>query len=140
MVYNMTSLTSEGEDSDADEELRHAVSLNPGVSSVEMVSTRLTNVGVYSLMSCHQLTHLTIVNTDMFQVDWDEGVSVVLAECGHHLVTLVLDRFKHVDIGYIGSHCHKLTKLQLTHVVHYGKLLHLNDTHFLHLEELTLGR
>ena len=127
VIFNISMLTCEGEKDQVDEVLRSAVSMVTRVTSIKMTGTRLTNTGLYPLMNCHHLQHLHIINTDMFQVDFDEGLSPILVEVGSSLTTLELDRFKHVDISFLGRHCTKLKKLSLSHVVHYGTLLALAE-------------
>ena len=120
-------MTCEGDDTDTDQQLRYAISLNPGVTSINIEATNLSSAGLYSFMSCQHLQDLHITNTDLFLVDFDEGVAPVLSVCGHSLVSLSLDKFKHVDIGFIGTHCPKLKFLALEHIIYYGKLFVVNE-------------
>ena len=122
-LFNISLLTAESEQDPVDDELRSAVMMNPAVTGVRMLSTKLSNSGLYSLMNCKSLTYLNITNTDLFRVDFDEGIMPVLTECGHNLETLILDRFKHVDIGSVGKLCPKMKKLSLSHIVHFSQLL-----------------
>ena len=89
-------------------------------------------------MGCHNLQHLNLANTDMFRMDFDEGLSPVLSVCGSNLVSLTLDRFKHVDVSFIGVNCPKLRRLSLSHIVHYGQLVTVCQDQYIKLEELTL--
>ena len=126
-MFHIDQLTAEGEERPVDHELRSAVTMSPQVSHVRMLATKLTNSGVYSLMNCVHLTSLHIANTDMFLVDFDEGIVPVLTICGHNLQSLILDRFKHVDISFIGKTCPKINKLSLSHIVHFGQLLAVSE-------------
>ena len=47
---------------------------------------RLTSPGLYPAMSLRRLRQLSLANTDLFRIDFDEGVAPVLAEvgCGLH--------------------------------------------------------
>ena len=88
---------------------------------------RLTNCGLYHLMTCSRLQHLEITNTDLFTVDFDEGLAPVLAEVGPSLLTLKLDRFRHVDISLIGRLCSRLRTLSLSHIVHFPQLINISE-------------
>lgn len=128
-TFHIDQLTGEGEDraGSVDDELRCAVTMSPLVTQVRILATKLTNPGLYSLMNCVHLTSLNIANTDLFLVDFDEGIVPVLTVCGHHLQSLILDRFKHIDISVIGMMCPKLSKLSLSHIVHFGQLLAVSE-------------
>ena len=82
--------------------------LCPGLVGFSSVESDLGNSGLYSVMNCRHLQHLHLVNTDLLRLDFDEGLSPVLSVCGSSLTTLVLDRFKHLDINTIGLNCPKL--------------------------------
>ena len=88
---------------------------------------RLTNCGLYHLMTCTMLQHLEITNTDLFMVDFDEGLAPVLAEVGPSLLSLKLDRFRHVDVGLVGRLCPRLRTLSLSHVVHFPQLINISE-------------
>ena len=88
---------------------------------------RLTNCGLYHLMTCTMLQHLEITNTDLFMVDFDEGLAPVLAEVGPSLLSLKLDRFRHVDIDLVGRLCPRLRTLSLSHVVHFPQLINISE-------------
>ena len=88
---------------------------------------RLTNCGLYHLMTCSWLQHLEITNTDLFTVDFDEGLAPVLAEVGPGLLTLKLDRFRHVDISLVGRLCPRLGTLSLSHIVHFPQLINISE-------------
>ena len=89
-------------------EVRHSVELCPGLVGFSSVGSDLGNSGLYSVMNCPSLQHLHLANTDLLRLDFDEGLSPVLSVCGHNLATLILDRFKHLDINTIGTNCPKL--------------------------------
>ena len=78
-------------------------------------------------MTCSRLQHLEITNTDLFTVDFDEGLAPVLAEVGPSLLTLKLDRFRHVDISLVGRLCHRLRTLSLSHIVHFPQLINISE-------------
>ena len=114
------------------------MSLSPTFTGLESARSCLGNSGLYSLMGCHNLRHLHLANTDMFRMDFDEGLSPLLSACGYSLVTLILDRFKHVDVSFIGQNCPKLRKLSLSHIINYGQLVSLSESQFRQLEEVSL--
>ena len=90
-------------------------------------SFRLSNAGLYHLMTCSSLQHLELTNSDMFLVDFDEGLAPVLAELGPRLLTLKLDRLRHLDISCIGRLCPALRSLSLAHIVHFTQLMNVSE-------------
>ena len=89
-------------------QVRLSVELCPALLGFSSIGSDLGNTGLYSVMNCHNLQHLHLSNTDLFRLDFEEGLTPVLSVCGSNLVSLVLDRFKHLDIHTIGLNCPKL--------------------------------
>ena len=91
--------------------MRLSVELCPGLAGFSSDCSDLGNAGLYSVMNCQNLQHLHLSNTDLMRIDFDEGLSPVLSVCGSNLTTLILDRFKHLDINIIGTNCPKLRQV-----------------------------
>ena len=91
--------------------MRHSVELCPGLIGFSSVGSDLGNTGLYSVMNCRNLQRLHLSNTDLLRLDFDEGLSPVLSLCGCNLTSLILDRFKHLDINIIGLNCPKLRQV-----------------------------
>ena len=64
---------------------RLLIIIMPGYIGLESVGSNLGNSGLYSLMGCHNLQHLHLANTDLFRIDFDEGLAPVLSVCGSNL-------------------------------------------------------
>ena len=92
-------------------EVRLSVDLCPGLVVFSSMGSDLGNSGLYSVMNCPHLRHLHLANTDLLRLDFDEGLAPVLTVCGSNLASLVLDRFKHLDINVIGQNCPKLRRV-----------------------------
>jgi len=121
---------------DINEEFGSAVDENPEYKGIEIVDSFLRSTSLYPVMNSQHLQYLQIGNDDSFLIDFEEGIAPILSSCGGGLKKLVLDKFRYVDIEFIGNNCKKLENFGLSHIISYGQLMNLCEDHFCNLEEL----
>ena len=126
------------ENRDINEEFGNSIDENPEYEGLEIVDAYLRTSSLYPVMNNHHLQYLQIGNNDSFLIDFEEGIAPILSSCGNGLKKLVLDKFRYIDIEFIGKTCQKLQNLSLSHMISYGQLMNICEEYFCNLEELQI--
>jgi len=133
--YKVKGLTCH-EKRDINIDMVKALRLNPELEELKIIDSTLSNQRLSSLDLSQQLQTLEIVNNDSFTIEFEASIVPILSICGKRLKKLVLEKFRFIDLDYVGRQCKSLTVLGLSHILQYGKIKNLNRDSFSNLEEL----
>jgi len=124
-----------------DEMLRTCSQVFPNLEYLSILRSDLYKNLLNCICSWNNLRHLELGNSNFSQytVYFHEHVAPVLQILGQKLLSLSLEKFKHVDVASIQQYCPHLAALKLSRILSYSNIEYNSDMQpFAELRELTI--